>query len=317
MVKVKQLLFIGILLGFMLACKTTYQPYSVKSHEIEGVKMYSALAGVSSKMDSIFIKRGIKTAIVVNGGSFEIKGKADFDHDKLAKYIMKLLPSRKSDALIVLDFEGKNMIDFKNGELAKRQKILAYYIDLYDFVKKMRPKTTIGFYAYPWRDYWNRNDGWRKENEELVPLLKHVDAIFPSIYDFYVDDKDVKRSSDQAYVEENIKEALRIAKLCGGKPVIPFIWHRYHDSNKKMAKQFIESDEFYYHVKKATETQYEGKGIEGIIWWSSERYFYNVSERGKINKRSKVDFEEYSNSTSLKYIDIIEQAIRDGAQKRN
>jgi hypothetical protein len=57
-------------------------------------------------------------------------------------------------------------------------------------------------------------------NDRLAELAARVDVIFPSIYAFYEDQAGWRR-----YAEHAISEARRY-----GKPVVPFVWARYHNS---------------------------------------------------------------------------------------
>jgi len=271
--------------------------------EIGGIKLFTSLSGVSPKMKNELDEKNIKRAILVNGKAIDNPNSLIVDKEKIKTHFDKILPNPQSNAIIVLDIEGKKMVDMHRTKAKKEyDSILNYYIDVFKYAKKLRPKATIGFYGFPWRDYWNRTEQWRIKNDALLPLIKEVDALFPSIYDFYADGIDVKKAMDEAYISDNVKESIRLAKQFD-KLVFPFIWHRYHNSNKKRGLQFIDVSEFSNHVRTICQTEFEGNKVNGIIWWSSERYFYNVSPRGKKNKYSQSDFEKYSDNTSFKYID--------------
>lgn len=92
----------------------------------------------------------------------------------------------------------------------------------------------FGFYSMaPIRDYWRSLNpasqdfkNWQADNTKMQPLANVVDVLFPSLYTFYPD-----RAGWVKYATANVNEAKRIA---GGKPVIPYLWPHYHESNAAM-----------------------------------------------------------------------------------
>jgi len=280
------------------------------SYEVSGIKVFTSLSGVSSSFRQELNRKKVKRAILINGGQIDIADNYEIQKTKIQNYLDKAVPNTKTEALIIIDIEGdkmKNLAADRNSDNFK--KALDYYLEVFKFTKKCRPNATIGIYGLPWRDYWNRDAKWRKKNESLLPIIKEVDALFPSVYDFYEDGVDVSKKSDSLYIKDNIEESLRIADIYD-KPVYPLVWHRYHHSNKKKGLKFIDKTEFFNQIKTIANTNYEGKRITGIIWWSSERYFYNISERGKRNRRNTTDFESYSNKYSYDYLEYLIEGLK-------
>ena len=317
-----QKLLLLFLICTLSACNSVKKsvPYDIQNelsmdtYKEEGVEIYTSLSGVSQEIKTKLIDKGIKKIVLVNGGYFDKGMDFTVKRKEIIDYINKRVENRSSNAMIVLDFEAKKMIELNRSEDEEVvSKIINFYIEILDIVKKERPNATVGYYGYPFRDYWNRNDAWRKKNERLIPLFEKVDAIFPSLYDFYADDIDVGKASDMAYIKDNVEESLRFAEMFD-KKVYPFVWHRYHSSNKTRGMQFIDPLEFENSLAEIVKSSYNGRKASGIIWWSSERYFYNVSPRGKANKRNAdADFEQYSNENSMVFIDAIINGIKQGA----
>ena len=141
-------------------------------------------------------------------------------------------------------------------------------IDTIVFIKKLRPSLKVGQYSFPSRVYWS-GDALRAENDALFPLWCSVDALFPSVYQFYDScNSSAVRSRNAEYVRSNVAEAVRIASevkaRCGGQAVAPpvwaYTWHRYHDG-----VQFLsDADESMYW------TESLAAGATGIILWGSE-----------------------------------------------
>lgn len=147
-------------------------------------------------------------------------------------------------------------------------------IHIIETSKKANPSIKYGYYScLPLRDYWApvKNDAekikkWKEANDYLKPLADSVGVICPSLYTFYPN-----REAWLKYAKANIAEAKRIAN---GKPIYVYIWPKYHNSNKRDGKKFIEGD-FW---KLQLETIYNS-GVDGIIIWDSPRVVNNPKDK--------------------------------------
>ena len=109
--------------------------------------------------------------------------------------------------------------------------------------RKGLPNAKIGLYmGVPERNWLavcgdpgkraSRTTTWHNNNLRLRPLGDAVDIIFPSLYTFYSDSASI--SCWPSYAQANIREA-RIY----GKPVVPFLWMRYHSTNAWIPRTFF------------------------------------------------------------------------------
>ena len=144
----------------------------------------------------------------------------------------------KAAAITVLDIEQWET-DLRRGDAAEVAGAIERLVTIIGWAKEAAPRSQIGLYGeLPVRDYWvTRNDpgsekylAWQGANDFLGPLAAAVDVVFPSIYTFYADDE----ANWVKYAEANLAEARRY-----GKPVMPFVWPRYHDSNAALKGQGI------------------------------------------------------------------------------
>lgn len=159
----------------------------------------------------------------------------------------------------VINIERWNL-DTRRASKAEVQTNVEKILQVIRWMKSERPKLQIGFYgAPPHRDYWTpvRNNvggivDWQKANDDLKPIADAVDFIAPSLYTFY-DDVDgwVK------YAKANIAEAQRF-----GKPVLPFLWARYHVSNRQSKLKFLPGDYWKTQLQTVRES-----GAQGVILW--------------------------------------------------
>jgi hypothetical protein len=119
----------------------------------------------------------------------------------------------------------------------------AFWQATLDECKRLRPRATWGFYHLPQTPYWawlcddancvsDRENLRRANDEELGWLYDAVDAHFPSLYTHYRSESEPRRFSgentaaeNELYFRRNLEESSRVGR---GKPIIPFVWYRYH-----------------------------------------------------------------------------------------
>jgi len=232
-----------------------------------------------------------------------------FNEELLSNRITALIPFKESTETVVLDWEGEplNILLQKDSSNSEYKKVFDQFVSAYNFVKSKRPNVTCGFYGLPFRTYWNRDNNWVKKCISLSPLLSHFDAIFPSLYIPYKDDVDVRELDNINFIKDNINISLRLSYELK-KTVFFYIWHRYHDSNKKFPLELIPEKYFRDQIKAIAQSTYKTKKPDGIIWWSAEAYFEII----KLKNKKEADLTSYKFSdkeTTLKYLQIINEAL--------
>jgi hypothetical protein len=129
------------------------------------------------------------------------------------------------------------------------------------------------------------------------------------LYTFYQDDS---KGSNEDYARDNLLESLSLAKELN-KSVMPFVWHRYHDSNKTIGLQLIPSDEFKRYLNAVLSTSYKGTKVAGLVWWGSDQYYYNVKSPALVNEMNasgQTDFKTYHDNLIVKYGNVALDAIQ-------
>ena len=166
--------------------------------------------------------------------------------------------SRAVQDVLVLDLEQWPI----TGDDNTVRTTVSQMIELLRRIRRAGLKVPVGYYGVmPNRDYWRAIRGdysngyraWQRENDRFQDLASEVDAIFPSLYAFY-DDVDKWR----VYAIENIREAKRLGQ---GKPVYPFLWPEFHDSNKKLAGQFVPKE--FWKAELDTVAEH----ADGLVIW--------------------------------------------------
>ncbi len=172
----------------------------------------------------------------------------------------------------LLDWESKDFEHLINCDTsdARFQVAMSKYLKLLAIAKAVQPDVKWGFYALPYRSYW-KLDSIERINNKLIPLLKECDVLLPSLYSYYPNGTPF--SHNEKYFKTNITESLRIGDSLN-KPVLAFVWHRWHDSNKKVGMQLIPPDEFRQYLRWILDASYNTKKVDGIVWFGVEVYYY-------------------------------------------
>ncbi len=130
--------------------------------------------------------------------------------------------------------------------------------------KQARPKAKWGYYAYP--------DLWRPERFATATyawLWEASDVIMPSIYALKksVPDAGSPKPTEikLSDYKKEITDVIALSRRYAGpnKPVLPFVWFRYHDVNKDYANQLVNDMDLdaMMNVPKAA-------GADGVIIWN-------------------------------------------------
>ena len=281
------------------------------------LELYLSLGGVPELSSSFIKKNKLKQIYFVNGSYIDGNNDLKFDREKFIQNINKIAPNPSASGTGVLNWEGKAIkVLYKNKSTDPTFKAVEQeYIKVLKTAQKLRPNIKWGYYSLPFRDYWNRNEKWEAKNDAVKKILEASDVIYPSVYDFYENgNTSVSKKKDSLYVDANIKSALKYGKRYN-KPVIPFYWHRWHNSNKKVGMQLIPWEEFKEHIIAGISAGYQGKHVDGIVWWGSDKYFYNKNAIVKREVDKVNTFERYQNNLTLDYtskiIDLFNEHCRE------
>lgn len=178
---------------------------------------------------------------------------------------LKLFPQLKSDP-------NANDVIAENYEKLSK----GFWLETIKTAKAYRPKAKWGYYDWP-QAYQNGEYGKpdpnpaRQHNDEWKWLFDEMDVLCPSIYEWKVRVPEGKPgfnaktewtpAQQKAYHLTNLREAKRLAN---GRPVLPYVCSRYHDTAGKFANAMTDEaavDEMIQALK--------AEGVDGIIFWGS------------------------------------------------
>jgi len=226
------------------------------------------------------------------------------NEDVFEKRIQALFPNASDGGMGIIDWEARGMEKLPVDDPAFKQ-LVSEYRKVVQTAKQLRPNVKWSFYGLPIRKYMSYNAEWRNRAMSAIPILKDCDFIAPSLYDFFPDS--LKEKDNQDYYEKNVSMALEIGSRLN-KPVYPFVWNRWHDSNKQMGLQLIPVGEFKKHVKQIASVTYNGKKIDGVIWWGADQFFYSHKARAVVAEQARFsNFNAYQDNT----INVYAKALQD------
>jgi len=165
---------------------------------------------------------------------------------------------------VVIDIEHWPLRNQPDSVIAEN---IAKYEHVVDIFRDERPDLKFGYYSLvPIRDYWSpvggdtqKIEAWHEANNRLQGLAEKLDAVFPSLYTFYEDQK-----GWETYARANIAEARKY-----NKPVYPFLWFEYHDSNQNLKGKSIPTEYWRLELDLCREV------ADGVVIWGGWKRTWN------------------------------------------
>ena len=165
---------------------------------------------------------------------------------------------------------------------------LSLFIETVRAIRRVRPNAKISWYELINRRYWNGydsidGDAHRRMNDRLLPLFRELDFLVISIYQFYASGVDTNGwpyaegspevawpnthfEANRNYVHNNVREAQRLAARVGGKRVMAYAWHRYHNaSHSSAAYRGVRKPDLFVQLIYPLLL-----GVDYVTLWSSE-----------------------------------------------
>jgi hypothetical protein len=242
--------------------------------------------------------------IYVAGNEFWKGRYPDFDQTEPYEPACRALARKvaRFKNVLVIDIEHWP-VDIRKAKPSEVQESVAKLRQTVAWIRDESPELKLGFYEIlPLRDYWTpvqyrqaveraphdaawarklpeykaAYDAWQAANEHLRPLADDVDFVFPSLYTFYDDP-----AGWRMYAEANIEQAKRF-----GKPVLPFLWMAYHESNAALGGKLIDGT-FWGTQLRTTRERAAGVVIWGgwqqrwdndASWWLATKQFLDEKD---------------------------------------
>jgi hypothetical protein len=159
--------------------------------------------------------------------------------------------------------------DVRGASHAEVQETIDKFSDIVRWCRAgAKGRLKIGFYGVPpICDYWTviqadaqKLQQWHDANAVWINFAKKVDFIAPSLYTYYGPGDVANYRGDWVkFAQANVEQAKRYRR-----PVIGFLWPRYHSSNAKLGEKFIDADYFRLQLQTCRDM-----GIDVVLWdWS-------------------------------------------------
>ncbi len=264
------------------------------------MKLYTALNESGLLMKQFKLDNKIEEILTV-GDAQSLGLKPNILNEELFKQqLEELIPDINYIGICFLDIEDEYGNDLMNKEsgVIDFQNSLTQFIRVIKFAKQLRPNVKWGYYGIPFTTYWERTPEFYLKNSKIDFLLKECDILFPSLYNFYRDDEQTNLAEEnEKYARENTVEMIKLG-LIYNKPVIAFVWHRYHPSTKH-AMETMTDEAFLKHIEILKDSSYQGKKMDGIVWWSADDYFFRQGEIKSIYTTNE-EFSKYNDEYLFK-----------------
>jgi hypothetical protein len=140
-----------------------------------------------------------------------------------------------------------------------------------------------------------------------LPVMKASDMLFPSLYKYYPYSY-YGRAFEDEYASQNTAIILEVGKRYS-KPVVPFVWPRFHDADSAVGLKSIPDVEWKNHVGQIAKTRYEGYGIAGIAVWTMDAYYLQVSNVVQ-NERGSQSNSKYRKENLMHYLSLAKSALK-------
>ncbi|CAH0549075.1 unnamed protein product [Brassicogethes aeneus] len=235
------------------------------------------------------------TKVILRNGGVPQEGNLSMHLKMIEDDINELIPDEKFQGVGVLDFESWRPIFRQNFGSLEPYKNLSFSIerkkhpfwpqswidteskkrfeysgrrfmeDTLALVKKLRPKASWGYYAYPYCFNMNSNKQPEcpanvvLENNNIKWLFESQDNFYPSIYmgDLHMSAKDKVQMITGRMVEAN--RVRNMVKNRKHPKILPYYWYKYHDTNG-----FLSKDDVFN-----TLAVLGSSNIDGLILWGS------------------------------------------------
>jgi len=204
----------------------------------------------------------------LGGYSIDPKKNGTIDIDLMLDAVEKLFPNEEDAGLLSVNLEGVLYRNLKNNALEnkKANESIEKYRLIISKIKEFRPNIQVGIYGFPFTFFY---DSQRKYNadDKVKRILELCDYISPSLYSQYPV-KEIGIEKNNNFFKENLIYSLKLgAEL--DKPVIPYVWHIVHPSNKKHGGEVLSVDEMAANIEYIANFKSNGRSAEGVIWWES------------------------------------------------
>ena len=245
------------------------------------------------------------------------------DENKLRRAVADRIPEGWN-GFACLDIENewfKNLA--RDPQSAEFRSGVDHLLRALRIARAVRPESKWSFYGIPnlpffVKDAENRTVGWDKVSPESKaqfiavarqsqPIVDACDWVAPTVYDPYFDATNPEWiEAQKARVRESVQLAKEMGAVSGKpRPVLVFIWHRIHNSNKRDPLRLLGNQEFLEgQVLPALQA-----GAAGVVWWGADRYMIRSGELGKAQPAEAAALTKDADATSAYLLRINKEKL--------
>jgi len=283
-------------------------------------KLYIAMSDVTPAIKSCMADNNITAIPVIYSKEVDPDNQLKVNEQSFTNVVQQKIPDASYAGYAAIDWEGKILLNliFSPVNTSQYQDALGEYTKLIRLAKQLRPNAKWGFFPIPYPPPADKAN--LKNVNPVTSLLKECDVFYPQLYVSYNERTDSGSRSDSEkgqWVTDNVQSILATAKSLN-KPVMPFIWHRFYGGGSEYKGnnlKLIPLNDFNTYVQKILSINYQGKKVDGLVWWGNDSYFYNTKSQvmvNEFNSHRSGNFGHYHDSLLTKYITKINGTVKSG-----
>lgn len=246
-------------------------------------------------------KENIEPYVYLGEYTIDPKKTGKFEESNIVEAVHNYIPDPASNSIVSLNIESKIYKDLRDNKAGSKDAINAAdeFIRIVQIIKRERPNVQVGIYGIPFRFYYASQKGVN-DLAKFEQLFQAVDYISPSLYMMYPN-KQIGANKNKAYIESNLTYSLELGARFG-KPVVPWVWHIIHPSNKEYGGNLIEKAEFNDYMNLIATTAYNNSKASGVmVWEPSDASFNEYMRRSSITQQSLRSVAKPDKNSLIKY----------------
>ncbi len=229
----------------------------------------------SPAVQALYPQHHAVASFTVPADAWDADGDGIYDDDTHFQFRLKQMIPSDYEGPVALNWEGPMLEALSDPDSKEHAASLAQFILVIQKAKKFRPNAKYGFVGLPVGRYFDRDETWYAQAEATQPIFDESQCLFPLAYDGAKDGATNDPDMDLEVTTDCVSLALRHA---AGKPVYPYIHHRWATSDPQWGFRLIPKEEFMANIGAVFAADFEGDKPDGIVWWGADNKSHQLSQ---------------------------------------
>ncbi|MFN4007270.1 MAG: hypothetical protein ACK4HE_07150 [Chitinophagaceae bacterium] len=277
-------------------------------------RLFFCHSNAGPSFSKILAKAGDRNTLYITNDDIDIDNDGKANLSDFKKAVELKVANKNYSGIVTIDWEGVGYNYLKFATRVRKDSadfIINEYLKLIRIGKQLLPKAQWGIYDIPFATYWSwLSDTWKQRIDLMDRLLKEVDVLMPCLYDYYPASTTIGKQYDSLYITQCLQKSLQ-KSVQFKKPVMVWVWHRYHDYIEASGLQLIDTTEFIQHMRWIAQVQYKGKRVQGVIWWHEDLYFLRIKKPVLVAEQGQKTEQQFLDDAITPYYRLLTQVFKD------